>query len=141
MTVTGRCPDGGLRAFAKGAPEAILPLCAFVQTDSDVEPLTPAMRREMLLKSEFFAADGLSMLAFACREVSCGEDPEQNLVFFGLAGLRDTVFPDAPRAVARWRAAQVHPVLVGRQCCGREGQSPSKPAFARGGSDTDRRAA
>ena len=92
-------PDG-LHAFAKGAPEAILPRCTNATPDADaaVDAMTAA---------------GYRVLAVASGPAEePGEAALQGLRLEGLAGLIDPLRPEARDAVQRARMAGIRVVMV-----------------------------
>ena len=67
MSTIDRYP-GALRVHTKGAPEAVLPVCATIcGADGAVRALDPATGRELSGVVDAYAAGGLRVLAFAAR--------------------------------------------------------------------------
>jgi Ca2+-transporting ATPase len=91
----------GPRSYVKGAPEAILPLCAGL---ADPE----ALRRE----ADGLARRGLRILAVAERPLGPGDDPEEELRFLGFLGLQDPPRRESRAAVEACRAAGIRPVMI-----------------------------
>lgn len=83
------------RIYVKGAPEAVLPLCA------GVDPGTEAQVAAM-------AKAGLRVLAVASGQGTA----ESNLSLLGFLGLADPPRPEAIQAVADARAAGIHTVMI-----------------------------
>ena len=96
-----RLPSGGILAAAKGAPEAILTLCA----------VDAALARRVLAAVAELAAGGLRVLAVA---VAHGGEPEQigAYGFKGLIGFLDPVRGDVPAALAAARRAGVGVAMI-----------------------------
>lgn len=111
--------DGtGVVAFAKGAPEALLPRCTSRRTVSgDQEALNA---EEILAKAEQMANEGLRVIAFAERRWpdasnaprTGSDDIERAMTFLGLVGLLDPPRPEAAEAVALCRRAGITPVMI-----------------------------
>jgi len=103
MLTVHRLEDGSFRLLAKGAPEAVLELCA------DAPPGAAQA-------AEALAAEGLRVLAFAERRIASLpaslEALEADLRFIGLAGLLDPPRPEAAAAVSQARAAGIRTVMV-----------------------------
>ena len=141
--------------YTKGAPEAVLPLCATMTTGQGVAALDP---EPIALAAAQMAEDGLRVLAIAqgVRNAMPSADAlaelEQELTFLGLVGLIDPPRPEARAAVATCRAAGIRPVMItgdhpvtaraiaralgivgdgGDVITGRELQSLDDPALAR----------
>jgi Ca2+-transporting ATPase len=98
--------DGGSTAFVKGAPEAVLPLCAL---DADAAESVAAAARRM-------AEDGRRVLAIAMRRfegrAADAAEAESGLRLLGLAGLEDPPRPEAAAAVRSCREAGIVPVMI-----------------------------
>ena len=100
-------------AYAKGAPEALVPLCRDALTPSGPGVLEP---EAVLEQSNALAAEGYRVLALAERRLEAVPEPveeaEQDLTLLGLVGLIDPPRPEASRAVAECRAAGITPVMI-----------------------------
>ena len=115
--------DGERALYAKGALEALLPLCSAVRQGDAIVPLTDAARAAVLAAEAQLAADGLRVIALASRPVSpdtapvtaLGATPEQlerDLVLAGLVALHDPPRPEVPAAIARCRSAGIRTIMV-----------------------------
>jgi Ca2+-transporting ATPase len=93
-------------AYAKGAPEALLPRCS----------MDDALRVEVERHARAMAESGLRVLAAARKDLSAipGElvDAEQEMTLLGLIGLLDPPRPEAADAVAECRTAGIVPVMI-----------------------------
>jgi Ca2+-transporting ATPase len=107
--------DGdGVVAFVKGAPEALLPLCARRLTETGSAALE---REETLKQAARMAADGLRVLAVAVRRSTAlpatdAGNAQGDLDLIGLVGLLDPPRPEAAQAVAECRTAGIVPVMI-----------------------------
>jgi len=115
MTIVRRT-GAGPRAFVKGAPEMLLPLCAAIRDARGTRPMTPEDREAILAAGAAMADQAFRVLAAAERALD--EVPaeaalvERELVFLGLAGMQDPPRPEARDAVALCRRAGVRPVMI-----------------------------
>jgi P-type Ca2+ transporter type 2C len=107
--------DGGARAFVKGAPEKVLPMCARAAATGGEEPIDPAaLERE----AEALARAGYRVLAVADgkfpSDAAAGftEDRLAGLVFLGFAGMTDPLRSEAKDAVARCGRAGIRVAMV-----------------------------
>ncbi len=93
-------------AYAKGAPESLLPCC----------DLTPADRQRVEHEARRMAADGLRVLAVGSRPLDAlpanAQEAEQHLRLLGLVGLLDPPRAEAASSVAQCRDAGVVPVMI-----------------------------
>ncbi|MCL2056079.1 MAG: cation-translocating P-type ATPase [Oscillospiraceae bacterium] len=111
MTVLVRDRAGKELSFSKGAPDILLSRCRYILTDSGVMPMTPAALRKMEEINESMAANAMRVLGFAYRE-SPESDPENNMVFAGLAGMTDPPRKEVYEAVASCRKARIRTVMI-----------------------------
>ena len=106
---------GGVRALTKGAPERLLAHCT---TTFGTAGHAPFDREAMLLTAERMAADGLRVIAVACRDWPQLPAPlapdtvDTGLAFVGLVGMIDPPRPEAQAAVAMCRSAGITPVMI-----------------------------
>jgi Ca2+-transporting ATPase len=96
----------GPELFVKGAPEAVIPLCATAMTaDETVRSLDPTEAEHLLAAAGTAALEGVRVLAVARRtfgpatQVPALEVAERDLTFEALVGLRDPIRPEARAAV------------------------------------------
>jgi P-type Ca2+ transporter type 2C len=107
--------DGGVVAYTKGAPEAVLPLCT---TEQDAIGAVPLARDAVLAAAMRMAGDGLRVLAIAQRHWSAlpsAHDAaviESELTLVGLVGLLDPPRHEAREAVGLCRSAGITPVMI-----------------------------
>ncbi|MGZ8566623.1 MAG: cation-translocating P-type ATPase [Actinomycetota bacterium] len=101
----------------KGAPETVLPSCTTaIDVDGEVVALGRDGRQGLEHVAADMAQDGMRMLALATRDVAGPSDDlvalEGELLFVGLAGLRDPVRQEAAAAVTGSRSAGMRIVMV-----------------------------
>ncbi|MBI5890680.1 MAG: calcium-translocating P-type ATPase, PMCA-type [Nitrosomonadales bacterium] len=112
-TFHGRAAD--IVAYTKGSPESVLPCCARASMSGGEQDID---RAALLQQAEAMAADGLRVLAIACRrwpDLPAGEQPgqlESDLVFLGFAGLIDPPRSEARESVALCKSAGITPVMI-----------------------------
>lgn len=114
MTTVHAKSDGAV-VYVKGAPEAILPLCAARLTDAGPVPLERDAALEAVAR---LASKGMRVLAVAERHMEAfdpdapEEEVERDLTFLGLIGLIDPPRPEAQDAVAQCQRAGITPVMI-----------------------------
>jgi len=103
--------------FAKGSPELLLERCEWAQTATGKEPLTEALRQQILAHNDTMAAGGLRVLGLATKPIlgplaADLETEEQGLIWLGLVGMLDAPRPEVRAAVASCRQAGIRPVMI-----------------------------
>lgn len=107
--------ESGFTGYTKGAPEAVVPLCATMITESGP---APADHDTILRVAVEMAGEGLRVLAIARRAWRAmppdGTGPalERDLEFLALVGLLDPPRPEARAAVATCRTAGIRPIMI-----------------------------
>jgi len=114
MTTLHQASEGVI-AYTKGSPEALLPLCVSKLGSSGENDIDHSV---LLRQAEAMAADGLRVLAFACRRWPALPDGapqvavEAELIFLGFAGLIDPPRSEVKEAVSQCRSAGIIPVMI-----------------------------
>ena len=93
----------------------VLKRCTKVYLNGKVQPLNDMKRRKIQAALEEMSSQALRVLALAMKE---GEgDPEallkeRDLVFLGLAGMKDPIRPEAREAVVKFGKASVRTIMI-----------------------------
>ncbi len=111
MMTTYHRGAGGTVSFTKGAPDRVLKLCTSVWQNGGEEPLTAAKRRQIEEAIGQLSSGALRTLAVACKKGGAGP-AERDLLFLGIAGMKDPVRPEAAEAVETFRRAGVDTVMI-----------------------------
>lgn len=118
MTVV-RQESGGAVAYVKGAPDVLLRHCTHVLAENGaVTLLTEPARKAILAANRAFAGEALRVLALARRPLASvpttfrADELERDLIFLGLAAMKDPLRPEAIEAVARCRRAGIRTVMI-----------------------------
>lgn len=118
MTTFHRIEKGSetnIIAYTKGSPEALVSQCKRILTATGDQVIDQAA---LLQQAEVMAANGLRVLAFACRHwetLPDGDQPEKierNLTFLGFVGLIDLLRSEAKEAVSLCKSAGITPVMI-----------------------------
>ena len=113
MMATFHEADGAYRVAVKGAPEAVLPACAWVRKKEGTAALDQAAREEWLKRDQALGATGLRVLAVATKAAPDLEaEAYEGLTLVGLLGLVDPARPDAAEAIEDCRGAGIDVVMV-----------------------------
>ncbi len=112
MTTLHRAEQGFI-AYTKGAPEAVLALCA---TQLDANGQNPLASLAWQQQAETMAQAGLRVMAIAMRRLASLPDDlnsaETGLTVLGLVGLMDPPRREAHHAVAECQTAGITPVMI-----------------------------
>ncbi len=118
MTVVRRSA-GQVVAYVKGAPDILLSRCGDYATISGKSrPLTDSAREAILSANQQFARQALRVVGLAQRRLDPepttfqAEAIETQLVFIGLAAMKDPLRPEAKIAVGLCRAAGIVTVMI-----------------------------
>jgi Ca2+-transporting ATPase len=110
--------EAGHAAFTKGAVDGLLALATRAWTGKRPEPLTAALRQQILATNDHLAQAGMRVLGVACRALGAppaaggAEALERELIFLGLVGLMDPPRAAVQPAVATCKAAGIRPVMI-----------------------------
>ena len=108
--------SGRLWVNAKGAPEALLPLCDRLAVGDGSAPLDQRRRGELQTAVDAYAGAGLRVLAVARRPVDqppvSREEAERGLTLLGLVAMYDPPRPEVAEAVARCHRAGIRIVII-----------------------------
>jgi magnesium-transporting ATPase (P-type) len=109
--------DDKVLIYTKGAPRILLELCTKIYADGKVEDLTPESIQEIETRIQDFAQEGLRIIAAAYKELPKSEfnkedDHEKDLVFVGLAGMRDPPRIEVKDAVEKAKEAGIKTVII-----------------------------
>jgi P-type Ca2+ transporter type 2C len=104
--------QGGVVAYAKGAPEVILADCTRQLTASGETALDAEARDALIEAAREMASDALRVLAVARRSAATIGDAERELTFLALIAMIDPPRPEAQKAVATCKDAGVTPVMI-----------------------------
>jgi Ca2+-transporting ATPase len=118
MTIVWRASEGPV-AYVKGAPDVLLRHCTHrLAMDGTAEPLTDSIRTAILDANTSFAHQALRVLAMAHRrldqepDVYRAQELEDQLVFLGLAAMKDPLRPEAKTAVRACHDAGIRTVMI-----------------------------
>lgn len=109
-----------LWCFAKGAPEVLLDLCDYFQFGSEIKPLSPDKKAEILKVVEDFSRQAYRVIAIAYKKLESGvnvfvlneEEVESGLIFLGLAAMIDPPRPEVEEAVKKCQTAGIKIIMI-----------------------------
>lgn len=110
---------GGVRAYVKGAPDSLLPLCTHMIREGKIVPLTDGEREQYLKRTELMANRALRTIAVATKEISKEiqrkynkEEIEAGLVFLGIVGMIDPPREEVKEAVKLTHKAGIRVFII-----------------------------
>ncbi|MFW9870299.1 MAG: cation-translocating P-type ATPase, partial [Candidatus Thorarchaeota archaeon] len=118
MTSINQNRRGELFAYAKGAPEVLLPLCTHVYENNQVRPLSEKERKSIVEINAGYAENALRVLAFAYRPLEEEipdwepEKVERNFIFVGLVGMIDPPRDEVRTAMKICKMAGIRPIMI-----------------------------
>lgn len=101
--------------YCKGAPEMVLPRCAYVQIEGGIVALDDDWHARIVAAQEVMASQGLRLLALAYRSLKPhehGDGREQAMTLTGLVGLADPPRPEVPGAIRLCHQAGIKVIMV-----------------------------
>jgi len=109
--------NGDVFVYTKGAPRSVLSLCSKILVDGKVEEATRKRLRSADAKIHEFANEGLRVIAVAYRKLPKSEYSkdavlEKDMVFVGLAAMRDPPRFEVKEAVAKAKQAGIKTVII-----------------------------
>lgn len=118
MTIVRRRSDGPV-AYIKGAPDVLLGRCTHrLAEDGSIEPFSDRARAAVLDANARFARQALRVLGVGQRRLAREPDRyqssglEEQLVFVGLAAMKDPLRPEAKAAVQACHDAGIRTVMI-----------------------------
>ena len=110
--------SGQLYAFAKGAPEVMVPLCSNILESGEVRQFDASSQKEVLATNAQLADKALRVLALAYRPLGKEANDwdagviERNLIFIGLVGMIDPPREEVRDAVQLCKAAGIRAIMI-----------------------------
>ncbi|KOA20989.1 calcium-transporting ATPase 1 [Clostridium homopropionicum DSM 5847] len=101
-------------SYVKGAPERIIERCKYILMGKEILPFDYEIKRRVIKQVENMSYNALRCIAAAYTEntTTMGENIEQNLIFIGIAGMKDPPRPEAKDAVIKCKMAGIRPVMI-----------------------------
>lgn len=104
--------DNKVFIYTKGSPGSILPICDRILVDDKVENLANDHLRAIDAEISDFASEGLRIIAIAYNELPDEEsfdakNVEKNMIFVGLAAMKDPPRPEVKEAIRRAKQAGI----------------------------------
>jgi Ca2+-transporting ATPase len=109
--------NGDVLIYTKGAPRNILSVCNNILVNDKIEEFTRKNLRSAEAKIRAFANEGLRVIAVAYKklpkdEYSKDTEVEKDMVFVGLAAMRDPPRLEVKEAVAKAKQAGIKTVII-----------------------------
>ena len=111
MITLHETPDGVV-AFAKGAPEVIVPACDWMFTEVGEQQIDDARKTETLDTARKMAEEALRVLAVAFKRNATPEDADTGMTLLGLVGMIDPPRREAKAAVRECEEAGIKVMMI-----------------------------
>ena len=98
-------------SYTKGSPDEILKRCTHIRLDGKVVPFTPSHKQKIRNAIKEMSSRALRVLALAMR-TGDRKATEKELIFIGLAGMKDPLRPGVAEAVESCQKAGVKVVMI-----------------------------
>lgn len=98
-------------SYTKGSPDEILKRCTHIRLDGKVVPFTPSHKQKIRNAIKEMSSRALRVLALAMR-TGDRKATEKELIFIGLAGMKDPIRPGVAEAVESCQRAGVKVVMI-----------------------------
>ncbi|MCY6370364.1 calcium-translocating P-type ATPase, PMCA-type [Clostridium ganghwense] len=100
--------------YVKGAPERIIERCKYILVGDNIVPFTGMYKAKVTKQVEEMSFNALRCIAAAYkdRDVSKGNKLEDNLIFLGIAGMKDPPRLEAKEAVFKCKMAGIRPIMI-----------------------------
>ncbi|MCX9012037.1 MAG: cation-transporting P-type ATPase [Candidatus Methanoperedens sp.] len=101
--------------FSKGAPATVLEKCAYIATGTGIRRITDEDKKRIEAQVSDYAGRGMRVIGFAKKNIDKEyrrETVEEELVFLGLAALRDPPRKEVPQAVEKCKKAGIKIIII-----------------------------
>ena len=98
-------------SYTKGSPDEILKRCTHIRLDGKAVPFTPSHKQKIRNAIKEMSSRALRVLALAMR-TGDRKATEKELIFIGLAGMKDPLRPGVAEAVESCQKAGVKVVMI-----------------------------
>jgi magnesium-transporting ATPase (P-type) len=105
-------------AFVKGAPREVLQLCSHILVDGETQPISEAIRTEIMSANDQYSRRALRVLGIARRDLPprsgayTAEAIERDLTFLGLMAMMDPPRPEVEQAIQTCRQAGIRIIMI-----------------------------
>lgn len=104
--------NNNIFAYTKGAPDKIINLCSYILIDGEIKELDNTLKQKIKEKIDEMASNALRVLAFSYKIESDLKNCQNNMIFIGLAGLRDEPRKEAKTAIKKCFKAGLTPIMI-----------------------------
>jgi P-type Ca2+ transporter type 2C len=102
------------RCYVKGAPERVIERCSYILINNEVVPFKGEYKDRVIKQVEEMSYNALRCIAAAYKDsdISKGNNLENNLIFIGVAGMKDPPRREAKDAVLKCKMAGIRPIMI-----------------------------
>lgn len=111
MTTINNC-ENNVYSYTKGAYDRIIKKCKYILINGKVEELTPMHIAKINQINDDMAKNALRVLAFCYNFYENKDTCEKDMIFLGLAGLRDEPRKEVKGAIQKCFKAGLKPIMI-----------------------------
>lgn len=117
MSTVHQTEKGTYIQFTKGAPDEVLKKCNKIWLNGKEQPLTDALRKQILEQNHQMANQALRVLCAAFKEYQKEhqytiENLECDLCYVGLTGMIDPIREEVKDAIVKCKEAGIRPIMI-----------------------------
>ncbi|GIU69464.1 MAG: calcium-transporting P-type ATPase, PMR1-type [Candidatus Woesearchaeota archaeon] len=99
------------KMYTKGATDILIKKCKYILKNSGIKELTDSERRKIVKKAELMSSNSLRVIGFAYKEIKY-DMQEEELIFLGIAGIRDPPRPEVKEAIELCNSAGIEVKMI-----------------------------
>ena len=104
---------GKKKAYIKGAPERVIEKCKYILINNEILEFNDEYKNRVNKRVEEMSYKALRCIAGAYKDTNVSKNSlEDNLIFVGIAGMKDPPRPEAKDAVLECKMAGIKPVMI-----------------------------
>ncbi|KEH96929.1 calcium-translocating P-type ATPase, PMCA-type [Clostridium massiliodielmoense] len=104
---------GKKKSYVKGAPERVIEKCKYILINNEILEFNDDYKNRVNKRVEEMSYSALRCIAGAYKDINVSKNSlEDDLIFVGIAGMKDPPRPEAKDAVLECKMAGIKPVMI-----------------------------
>lgn len=107
--------ENGIKSYTKGAPEIIINRCKYIKINDEILPFTAERKAEIKKINDELTDKALRVMGFCYKSFdsfNMSDDLEEDMIFLGLAGLKDNPRKEAKSSIEKCFKAGLKPIMI-----------------------------